>query len=89
MYSPDISQHSPRLYRLGRRYRQPMTRLADRLISFGLDRLEEVFGPAPVDPAEEARLVAEDPAPYGARPSPLKGTGSLQPPVACVKRSPT
>ena len=68
MYSPDISQHSPRLYRLGQRYRQPMTRLADRLIAFGLDRLEEVFGPVPVDPAEEARLVAEDPTPYGAQP---------------------
>ncbi len=73
MYSPDISQHSPRLYRLGRRYRQPMTRVADRLIEFGLSRLEEVFGqpdgqpgePAdPADLAEETRLVAEDPAPY-------------------------
>jgi hypothetical protein len=78
MYSPDISQHSPRLYRLGQRYRQPMTRLADRLIAFGLDRLEEVFGPAPVDPAEEARLVAEDPAPYGARPS-LRNVDPLSP----------
>jgi hypothetical protein len=67
MYSPDISQHSPRLYRLGRCYRRPITKMADRLIAFGLERLEEVFGPAPVDPAEEARLVAEDPAPYGAQ----------------------
>ena len=67
MYSPDISHHSPRLYRLGRRYRQPMTKVADRLISFSLERLEEVF-PEAEDPTEAARLASEDPAPYRAGP---------------------
>lgn len=43
MYSPDISQHSPWLYRLGRHYDVPMTVLADRLIFFGLQRLAEVM----------------------------------------------
>ncbi len=65
MYSPDISRHSPRLYRLGRRYGQPMTRVADRLIAFGLERLGEVFKGEQEDVTESARLVAEDPAPYG------------------------
>src|SRR5476651_1126585 len=65
MYSPDISQHSPRLYRLGRRFNQPMTRVADRLIAFGLQRLEAVFKGQREDVTESARLVAEDPAPYG------------------------
>lgn len=43
MYSPDISQHSPRLYRLGKHYGVPMTVLADRLICFGLQNLEQVM----------------------------------------------
>ena len=65
MYSPDISQHSPRLYRLGRHYRQPMTVLADKLIAFGLSRLGEVFpehaaNPEPVAPVA-ALHVAESP----------------------------
>jgi len=80
MYSPDISQHSPRLYRLGQRYGVPMTILADRLITFGLQRLEEVFKDLPEDVSESARLVAEDPAPYGVKKlSPIgdKSTESL------------
>jgi len=65
MYSPDISQHSPRLYRLGRRYGVPMTKVADRLIAFGLQNLEAVFKGQQEDVTESARLVAEDPTPYG------------------------
>lgn len=62
MYSPDISQHSPRLYRLGKHYDVPMTVLADRLIAFGMQRLEEVM---PEKPAPETVLtLAEEPAPY-------------------------
>ena len=48
MYSPDISQHSPRLYRLGKHYGVPMTALADRLIRFGLQHLEQVMPDQPV-----------------------------------------
>lgn len=52
MYSPDISQHSPRLYRLGKHYGISMTALADRLVAFGLQRLTEVMpdrpAPAPM-----------------------------------------
>ena len=77
MYSPDISQHSPRLYRLGKRYGVPMTKLANRLIAFGLQRLEEVFKDLPEDVTENARLVAEDPTPYGvSKKSPI-GDSSL------------
>jgi hypothetical protein len=43
MYSPDISQHSPRLYQLGKHYGIPMTEVADRLVSHGLQNLEAVF----------------------------------------------
>lgn len=57
MYSPDISQHSPRLYRLGKHYGKPMTHLADQLITFGLSRLDEIF---PDKPAPEvATLLPE------------------------------
>ncbi|MFA6289339.1 MAG: hypothetical protein WC661_18310 [Opitutaceae bacterium] len=48
MYSPDISQHSPRLYRLGKHYGVPMTVLADRLVCFGLQNLEQVMPEKPV-----------------------------------------
>lgn len=66
MYSPDISQHSPRLYRLGKHYGVPMTVLADRLICFGLQRLDQVM---PDKPTPEVVLaVAEEPAPYGVVP---------------------
>lgn len=54
IYSPDISQHSPRLYRLGKHYDVPMTVLADRLIAFGLQRLNEVM---PGKPAPEPAFV--------------------------------
>lgn len=43
MYSPDISQHTPRLYQLGQHYGIPMTEVADRLVSHGLSNLEAVF----------------------------------------------
>ena len=43
MYSPDISQHSLRLYQLGKHYGIPMTEVADRLVSHGLQNLEAVF----------------------------------------------
>jgi hypothetical protein len=68
MYSPDISRHSPRLYRLGRHYGVPMTVLADRLICFGLQRLEQVI-PEMTAP-EPVLAVAEEQAPYGAEPKP-------------------
>ncbi len=62
MYSPDISRHSPRLYRLGKHYGVPMTVLADRLICFGLQRLELVM---PEKAAPEPMLaVAEEQAKY-------------------------
>ena len=63
MYSPDISQHSPRLYHRGKHYGEPMTVLADRLVCFGLKNLEQVM---PEKPAPVVELkVAEDQAPYG------------------------
>ncbi|MBI5767876.1 MAG: hypothetical protein HZA93_08770 [Verrucomicrobia bacterium] len=43
MYSPDVSQHTPRLYQLGKHYGIPMTEVADRLIRHGLQNLETVF----------------------------------------------
>ena len=43
MYSPDISQHSPRLYQLGQHLGLPMTEVADHLICHGLRNLEAVF----------------------------------------------
>ena len=63
MYSPDISRHSPTLYRLGQCYGKPMTAVADRLIAFGLQRLDEVF---PESPETSALHVAEEPAPFRA-----------------------
>ncbi len=63
MYSPDISQHSPRLYRLGKHYGVPMTELADRLICFGLQHLEQVMPekPVPVVGLETVAPSAADP----------------------------
>ena len=61
MYSPDISKHSPKLYRLGQSTGKPMTEVADRLIAFGLQRLDEVF-------PESAMSVAEESAPFRALP---------------------
>ncbi len=59
MYSPDISQHSPRLYHLGKHYGVPMTVLADRLICFGLKNLEQIM---PEKPAPVIELKADVPA---------------------------
>lgn len=64
MYSPDISQHSPRLYRLGQHYRVPMTVLADRLICFGLQHLEQVMPDAPSPEVPALQCVAEEQTPY-------------------------
>jgi hypothetical protein len=64
MYSPDISQHSPRLYRLGKHYRVPMTVLADRLICFGLQHLEQVMPDAPAPNSPAIECVAEEQTPY-------------------------
>ena len=63
MYSPDISQHSPRLYRLGKHYGVPMTALADRLICFGLQHLEQVMPdkPLPVVGLETVAQPVTDP----------------------------
>ena len=68
MYSPDISQHSPRLYRLGKHYGVPMTALADRLICFGLQHLEQAMADKPASATVlPVELVAEEQAPYGVR----------------------
>ena len=64
MYSPDISQHSPRLYRLGKHYRVPMTVLADRLICFGLQNLERVMSDASQPAPPVLECVAEAQTPY-------------------------
>ena len=66
MYSPDISQHSPCLYRLCQHYGVPMTVLADRMIRFGLKNLEQIMPEKPVAEASVIALVAEDQAPYRA-----------------------
>ena len=65
MYSPDISQHSPCLYRLGQHYGVPMTVLADRMIRHGLKNLEQIM---PEKPAAEASviLIAEEQKAYRA-----------------------
>ena len=66
MYSPDISQHSPCLYRLGQHYGVPMTVLADRMIRFGLKNLEQIMPEKPVGDASVIALAAEDQTPYRA-----------------------
>jgi len=66
MYSPDISQHSPCLYRLGQHYGVPVAVLADRMIHFGLKNLEQVMPDKATIDAQVVALVAEDQAPYGA-----------------------
>lgn len=48
MFSPEISQLSPRLYRLGKHFGVPMTQLADRLICFGFQHLEQVIPDKPL-----------------------------------------
>ena len=64
MYSPDISQHSPCLYRLGQHYGVPMTVLADRMIRFGLNNLEQIVPEKPVADPSIIVLVADTQAPY-------------------------
>ena len=59
MYSPDISQHSPCLYRLGQHYGVPMTVLADRMIRFGLKNLEQIMPEKPVSESSVIALVSE------------------------------
>lgn len=52
MYSPDISQHTPHLYRIAAHYGVPMTVLADRLIRHGLKNLSDALPERPVlDPS--------------------------------------
>lgn len=58
IYSPDISQHTSRLYQLGQYYGVPMTVLSDRLVAFGLQRLEEVMPDKPA-PAPMIALAGE------------------------------
>jgi lauroyl/myristoyl acyltransferase len=65
MYSPDISQHSPCLYRLGQHYGVPMTVLADRMIRYALKNLEHIMPEKPVAEASVA-FVAEAQASYRA-----------------------
>ena len=65
MYSPNISQHSPCLYRLGQHYGVPMTVLADRMIRFGLKNLEHIMPEKPVADASVV-LIAEEQASYRA-----------------------
>lgn len=66
MYSPDISQHSPCLYRLGQHYGVSMTVLADRMIRYGLKNLEQIMPEKPVAEPPVIALVAEAQAPYRA-----------------------
>lgn len=54
---PYISQHSPRLYRLGKHYGKPMMKLADQLIAYGLSRLDDVF---PDKPASEMETLGAE-----------------------------
>jgi len=64
MYSPDISQHTPRLYQLGRVYRMPMTEVARRLIEHGLGHLEEIFGWQPaMGERSPGQVIEEVPVP--------------------------
>ena len=72
MYSPDISQHSPCLYRLGQHYGVPMTVLADRMIRFGLKNLDQIMPEKSVSDASVIALVAEDQAPYRSTAIPRK-----------------
>jgi hypothetical protein len=60
MYSPDISQHSPCLYRLGQHYGVPMTVLADRMIRFGLKNLKQIMPDRPAVDVPTIALVAEE-----------------------------
>lgn len=59
MYSPDISQHTPCLYRLSQHYGVPMTVLADRMIRFGLKNLGQIMPEKPVSESSVIALVSE------------------------------
>ena len=65
LYSPDISQHSRCLYRLGQHYGVPMTVLADRLIRYGLKNLGHVMPEQPAGEVPGITPVAETPEPCG------------------------
>lgn len=54
MYSPDISEHTPALYRLAKELKLPMTEVAKAMIAYGLENREEVFKP-PEACAEDKR----------------------------------
>ena len=43
MYNPNITQHTPALYRLARCVGKPMTKVADDLISFGFKHLKAIY----------------------------------------------
>lgn len=58
MYSPDISQHTPHLYRIAAHYGVPMTVLADRLIRHGLKNLSDALPERPVLDASVVDLSA-------------------------------
>ena len=55
MYSPDISEHTPALYRLAKELGKPMTDVAKDIIAYGLEHREQVFNEAPESCAEEQR----------------------------------
>lgn len=43
MYSPDISKHTPALYRLATERRMPMTQVAERFIEYGLQNADQIL----------------------------------------------
>ena len=43
MYSPKIDKHTPDIYRLAQAPGKPMTKVADDLISFALNRLDLIY----------------------------------------------
>ena len=47
MYSPDISEHTPALYKLAKAQGKSMTEVAKTLIAYGLENREQVFGKEP------------------------------------------
>ena len=53
MYNPDISEHTPQLYRLAKELGKPITVVARELIAFGLEHREQVFSETIVSCAEE------------------------------------
>ncbi|MCU7919702.1 MAG: hypothetical protein KZQ95_15285 [Candidatus Thiodiazotropha sp. (ex Epidulcina cf. delphinae)] len=43
MYSPKITKHTPKIYRISRAVGKPMTKVADDLISFGYQHLKSIY----------------------------------------------